>query len=116
MKTKLWISVFALVAVSSFAVAKDTPSVKKAAIVTQNSIRSAFVDDNNDGICDDFVNKPVKRNCNGSGRGLGVQNGNVNCTNKGKGQGQCCGKGNGANFADVNKNGICDHKEQNVSK
>jgi hypothetical protein len=115
MKTRLWISVFALVAVSSFAVAQDTPSGKKAIVVNSNTTRPAFVDNNKDGICDN-VNKAGKGNCNGFGRGQGVQNGNGNCTGQGKGQGQCCGKGNGANFVDANNNGICDHKEKSVPK
>ena len=118
MKIKIWISALAVVALSNFAMAQETPSGKGTAPVNTNIKRPAFVDNNKDGICDNFAVNQGKGNGNGAGRGQGLRRGNGQgtCNGRGPGQGNRCGKGRGSNFVDANKNGICDHRENNESK
>ena len=82
----------------------------------------AFVDKNNDGICDNLVNPrsdlpPQNRNFNRSGRGYrcgrgyGYQRGNGRGQGRGIGRGQ--GRGQGRFYVDKNNNGICDYAETN---
>ena len=117
MKIKFWITVLAIVALSNFATAQENPSAKGTTATDNNIKRPAFVDSNKDGICDNYASGQAKGNGNGSGRGQGMRNGNGKCCGRGNGQGN--GRGNGqvrANFVDANNNGICDHRENPVSK
>jgi hypothetical protein len=113
MKIKLWISVLAVVAISNFAMAQETPVAKQNASVDKNATRPAFVDNNKDGICDNFGVGQAKGNGNGSGRGQGMRYRNGRCCGRGNGRGNGQGR---ANFVDANNNGICDHRENPVSK
>ncbi len=110
MKIKFWITVLAVIAIGNLTMAQETTSVKGSAGVNTN--RPAFVDNNKDGICDNFGTNKGKGNCNGSGRGQGMRNGKGNC----KGQGQGAGKRARVNFVDANNNGICDRREMGASK
>ncbi len=115
MKTRI---LFIGLALTAFIVAgnaqstTDNTSAKKA--------KTSFVDNNKDGVCDNYVVQATNgqgkayRNgngqClrNGNGNRYGVKRGN----RRGKGQGIRNGKGNGqGQFIDANKNGICDNKE-----
>jgi len=109
MKTKLFLTGLALMAVTSFANGQD-PVAKQGQGNGQRNGQcngtgkgSAFVDKNNDGVCDNI------KNGNATGN-----KGNGTCDGSGKGQRQ--GKGQGRNFVDANKNGICDTYEVNTKK
>lgn len=107
MKTKLLLTGLALIAFTAFANAQNP-------VVGQGQGRgpcngtgrgAAFVDANNDGICD-----------NQGTRGAGISGnkgaGNGKCNGKGQGQ----GKGKGKNFVDANGNGVCDTFEARAKK
>ena len=121
MKTKLFISALAVVLSVGMVTAQNQNQVKKDATTsTQNG--PAFVDKDNNGVCDNFENgTPRNPNANvkqrlldGSGRGMGFRNGK-GMPRRGRGQGCCIGlrngKGSAVNFVDANKNGICDRRE-----
>ncbi len=122
MKTKLFISALAVVLSVGMATAQNQDPVKKD--TTASSQRGpAFVDKNNNGVCDNFENgTPRNPNANGkqrlldgSGRGVNRGTGFRNGRGAGRGQGNRTGlrngKGGAANFVDANKNGICDRRE-----
>lgn len=111
MRTKLFLTALALMAVTALASTQDPVAVQG-----QGNCKSpcngtgkgvAFVDKNNNGICDNYENRTANA-ANNNG------NGNGKCDGTGKGQ----GKGKGRNFVDANKNGICDYYEAkaNVKK
>lgn len=113
MKTKLFLTGLALMALTVFANGQD-PVAKQGQGNGQCCGRcngtgkgAAFVDKNNNGICDNFEN----RTANATGN---KGNGNGKCDGTGKRQGQ--GRGKGRNFVDANKNGICDYYEANTKK
>lgn len=106
MKTKAFITAMALVATIGLATAQNqNQAAKETAKTTQNG--PAFVDNNNNGVCDNYENgTPGNPNANGkqrlfdgSGRG------------QGKGQGLRNGRGQGRNFVDADKDGVCDNYE-----
>jgi len=112
MKTKLIITGFALIAISAFANAQNQPVQQRQ---NRDSAKgSAYVDANNDGICDNYAGgeKAVRTGKQGQGNG--------NCTSPGQGKGQGKGKGQGQgkgrNFTDANNNGICDRSENSAGK
>jgi len=87
----------------------------------------AFVDNNNDGVCDNYqAGKAGQGICNGKrqgackgqaackGQGQGLAQGN------GQGKGVCTGQGKpqgkGRNFADADKDGVCDNFKEPVKK
>lgn len=93
-------------------VSAQTPVKNQKATTTQSN-GPAYVDQDNNGVCDNYENgtsprakgqaigKGNRKNANGQGRGQGL--------GKGKGLGQRQGAGQGRNFTDVNKDGVCDH-------
>ncbi len=110
MKAKLFLTGLALMAVTAFASAQNPVAgqgrgnCKGPGNGTCKGV--AFVDKNNDGICDNNT-----ANATGNkGKGNGI------CDGSGKGQGQGQGKGKGINFVDANKNGICDTYEARTKK
>ncbi len=105
---------------------------------TTQKAKTSFVDNNNDGVCDNYVARTSNGQGNGMGKtyrnGRGNRNGNRQClrpgngngngnqygvkrgNRRGNGQGMKNGRGNGqgngqGKFVDTNKNGICDNKE-----
>lgn len=113
MKVKVILAAIALVAGTSLASAQSTNQPKN-----NESRKSCYVDKNKNGICDKHENGTCKTGSgkglqDGTGKGKGLQNGNgkgkcgVRHGQKGK---KSCGKS--ANYADVNKNGICDRREE----
>jgi len=112
MKTKLFLTGLALMAVTVFANGQE-PVAKQGQGNGQRNGQccgrcngtgrgAAFVDKNNDGVCDNNQNGNANAAVK-SGKGNGI------CDGTGKGQGQ--GRGKGRNFVDANKNGICDTYE-----
>jgi len=111
MKTKLFLTGLALMAITAFANAQEPVAgqgqgnCKGPCNGTGKGV--AFVDKNNNGICDNYENRTANAT-NNKGNGTGK------CDGTGKGQGQ--GRGKGRNFVDANKNGICDYYEANTKK
>jgi hypothetical protein len=114
MKTKLFITGLALVALTTFASAQNSTSTQ----VPQGKATGkgvSYVDANNNGICDNYENRSSNPaagkgtgNCRGYGQGNGKGQG------MGRRQGQGCaktGQGKGMNFVDADKNGVCDFRE-----
>jgi hypothetical protein len=107
MKTKLFLTGLALMAVTVLANAQN-PSPCKGnghGQCVRNCKGSAFVDKNNDGICDNKGNATA--NAMGNKR-----TGNGECNGSGRRQGQ----GNGRNFVDANKDGVCDNNKTGSKK
>jgi hypothetical protein len=107
MKTKLFLTGIALIAITSFAIAQDPVTAQGQGNgrgrCNGTGQGASFVDANKDGKCDNFGTK--KANSTGS-KGKGACNG----TGQGKGQGK------GRNFVDANKNGACDTFEAQSNK
>lgn len=105
MKTKLFLTGLALIAITAFASAQDPVAGQGQGNgrgrCNGTGKGAAFVDANNDGICDN----QGKRTANMAGN-----RGNGTCNGKGQGQGK------GKNFVDANKNGICDRFEAQSNK
>jgi hypothetical protein len=120
MKTKLFLTGLAFVALTSVSLAQTTQPNKQAPNRGQGM---AWVDENKNGVCDNFESRQGNRgpgagNCflggRGNGRGMG------NCYGRGPGRGRGMGKGmgqgNGRNFVDNNNNGVCDNAENKTAK
>ena len=112
MKTQLLITGLAFMAVTTLASAQDQGATQKQQNPTGRGV--AWVDANNDGICDNFE---ARKSSGFRGKGSGSMRG------AGQGQrmrmGQCCmrqGRGYGRNLIDANKNGICDLRETPTKK
>ncbi len=104
MRTKILFSALAVVLSVGIVSAQEQDKKEK---VTTTQQGPAFVDKNNNGICDNLENgTPGNPNANGKQRLL---------DGSGKGKGMGCGmrngRGGGRNFVDANKNGICDRRE-----
>jgi len=117
MKTRLFLTGLALMAITAFANAQEPVAGQGQGNIPRNGQCCgrcngtgkgvAFVDKNNNGICDNYENRTANAT-NNKGNGNGI------CDGTGKGQGQ--GRGKGRNFVDANKNGICDYYEANTKK
>jgi hypothetical protein len=105
MKTKIFLTGLALVALTAFASAQNPVAGRGNGTCNGTGKGSAFVDANKNGICDTYEN----RTANASGK-----KGNGRCDGTGQGQGQ--GKGKGRNFVDANQNGVCDTYEARTKK
>ncbi len=109
MKTKLFLTGFAIVAFVFTSSAQNPVSGKGNGTCKGTAKGAAFVDANNNGVCDTYESRSAKGTLrNGKG------NGNCDGTGKGKGLGQ--GQGKGKNFVDANQNGICDTHEEKTNK
>ena len=119
MNTKLIISGLALIAVTTIASAQNNEVQPRQNTTTARG--PAFVDANNDGVCDNYTNgrgKALRANRNGRGNGncyaQGQRQGQRQGQGQGRGQGQ--GQNRGRNFVDADKNGICDYNEAPAAK
>ena len=93
MKAKLFISAIAVVLSVGMVTAQNQNPVRKDTTTsTQNG--PAFVDKDNNGVCDNFENGTAGQG-RGPGNGTGLRN----------------GKGRAVNFVDADNNGICDRRE-----
>lgn len=111
MKTKVFITAVALVAAMGLATAQNQNQVKKNR-TTSAQTGLAFVDKNNNGVCDNFENgTPRNRNANGNQRLL-----NGSGRGQGRGTGLSNGQGRGRFFTDADKNGICDNYEKGMPR
>jgi hypothetical protein len=109
MKTKIFISALAVVLSVGLVTAQNQDQDNKEKTTSQNG--PAFVDKDNNGVCDNFENgTPGNPNANGkqrlldgSGRGRGM------------GYGMRNGRGGGRNFVDADNNGVCDNFENGTA-
>ena len=99
MKAQIFLTGLAIVALTTFATAQNPRSGRGNCNGTGKG--SAFVDNNKDGICDNYR----------TGKSA-AQKGKKD----GRGNGQRQGKGKGKNFVDTNQNGICDYYEARTKK
>lgn len=89
---------------------------------TTRNIRPGFVDNNGDGVCDNYDgNRPGKGLGPGNGNGQGRVNGNGlgrgNGRRYGSGPGAIRnGQGGGAGYVDTNNNGTCDNLENGTAR
>jgi len=115
MKTRIFITGLALMAMTVVANGQKAETDNNQANTQTRG--AAYVDKNNDGVCDNFNNRNVNRPgqgkfCYRGGKGNG--NGKGNCYRGGNGSGQ--GRGQGRNFVDKNNDGVCDNFENATRK
>lgn len=118
MKTLTVISVCALLALSVEAMSQGTGM--RGGRGCGRCTDTAFVDKNNNGVCDHReARQGYRRGCHRGDSTFVDKNSNGICDRRearGDGRGSkrgCCGKGDGKGrgFVDANNNGICDHAE-----
>lgn len=105
MKTigKLFLTAATMLLIAAFVQAQDNAPKNKT-----NPPRPAYVDKNNDGVCDNFVTgRP-----GGRGANFVDKNNDGICDNRGSGRYQ----GRGPNFVDKNNDGICDHRQDGTGR
>jgi hypothetical protein len=112
MKTKLLLSGLALLAATTLVSAQTTATTNEQANAPKKG--QFYVDNNNDGVCDNFGSRQGRTAR--QGKGQGVCNGQGQGLRQGKGNGQGQGKGQGRNFIDANKDGICDNYQSRTKK
>jgi hypothetical protein len=103
MKTKVFLSVLALLAATTMINAQTTGNGQR----NETCKSSAYVDNNKDGICDNYQNRTTLVSGNKS-------KGNCDGSRSGKGKGK--GKGKGQIFVDANKDGVCDNYKSTTQK
>jgi hypothetical protein len=109
MNTKLIITGLAFISLSVFVSAQENSSKQEKANIPARG--AAYVDANNDGICDNFNTEKAKVTNKGK-----KGNGNRTCNGQGPGRGRNQGQGRSAGFVDADKNGICDRAEDPMEK
>ena len=126
MKTKLFITGLALIAITAMVSAQQNNASQAQKQAAQPE-RGAYVDADKNGICDYYetngsFNRGGRRNGAASAtpgrRGMAAGQGRGMRSVQGRGMGPGQGRGTapgGRNYVDENKNGICDLKE-NVQK
>lgn len=108
MKTKLLITGVAIFAITSLGFSQNANPRDTQG--RGQGTQSAFVDDNNDGVCDNYENgSPGQRQVDGRGNGMhqGMNQGRQGQGMKGKGMMK--GQNKGGNFVDADKDGVCDN-------
>jgi hypothetical protein len=117
MKTRLFLTIAAFIALTVIASAQTTDK-KNATAVQGKSQGAAWVDANNNGICDNFENGTRLGRGQGTARGQAMHNGRGKGAGRGQGMahGRGTGRGQGSNFIDENKNGVCDYRETPAKK
>lgn len=120
MKTRLFLSAVVLTALTVVATAQTTNQTNAPAGQGRNQ-GTAWVDANNDGICDNFEKgtpaakgrmngqRAGKGNMQHRGQGIARGNGQGRSSGQGRGNGQGRFNGKGPNFIDADKDGICDN-------
>ncbi len=124
MKTKLLITGIAFMALTTLVSAQNQGVGQRQQNATDKGV--AFVDANNNGICDNYENRASNstatagnNNCKGGGQGMrhgeGQGSGKQGKRQE-RAQGQGQGNFNNRNFVDADKNGICDFRETPAKK
>lgn len=117
MKTKLFLTGLALIAITTISYGQNVVTSGQQISLGKGV---AFVDENKNGICDNFENRKDKAQAS-SGRcgnkgGSGYGNGRGNCGGRGYGNGQGRGQGKGRNYVDKNEDGVCDNFKGSTQK
>lgn len=126
MKTRLFLTAAAFMAITVIASAQTTTQTDKPA--SQGKTQgTAWVDANNDGVCDNYESGARQGRGQGNRQGQAVHNGRgrANCNGQGVAAGRGQGRGNGQGvaagtgqgrhngqgpaFVDANKDGVCDN-------
>ena len=108
MKTKLFISALVLM-FSTVLINGQDKSANQDQQNNTNNRGVAWVDANNDGICDNFE---ARRSSGFRGEGQGYMRGGRQGQRMGMGPcGMGQGRRQGRNYVDANNNGICDYRE-----
>ncbi|NMC38307.1 MAG: hypothetical protein GYA41_08300 [Bacteroidales bacterium] len=128
MKTKLLITILAFFAMAALVNAQNTQS-DQAQQNTAPGYRGAYIDSNNNGVCDNFeIPRNYYRNggrrmmnATGPGNRRGLQPGQGRGLGPGQGRGLGPGQGRGQApggrfYVDSDKNGVCDYYEKTVKK
>jgi hypothetical protein len=129
MKTRLFITMAAFVAMTAIAAAQTTDTTT-GQTGKGRAAGNTFVDADNDGVCDNYENgtRPGRRAYSagenqaaanrGPGRGQGLGQGKRN--GQGRSMGMASGRGyhqgQGPAFVDANKDGVCDNLQTTVVK
>lgn len=118
MKTRLFFAAVALMALTVAASAQTTDQTDKPA-GNGKAQGAAWVDANNDGVCDNYENGLRQGRGPGKGQGQAFHNGRGRGNGKGQGvaagRGQARGNGQGRfngrgpAFVDANNDGVCDN-------
>jgi len=109
MKAKIFISALAVVLSVGLVTAQNQDQDNKEKTTSQNG--PAFVDKDNNGVCDNFENgTPGNPNANGTQRLLDGSG-----RGRGMGYGMRNGRGGGRNFVDADNNGVCDNFENGTA-
>jgi hypothetical protein len=118
MRTKLFITGLAFMAITTMVNAQNSEADKIPQNV--NGSPSAFVDANNNGVCDNYENRTTTargRRGNGFRKGCPMGQGRAQLgKGSGRGMGRGMGRGGNMNFVDVDKNGVCDYYEASSKK
>jgi len=120
MKTKLFFTGLALMALTALTSAQNNGTDKNQLNPTGKCL--AYVDANNNGICDNFENRmttsPARNrnaNCRRYAQGKQMGQGMGQGMGRGMGRGRRMAQGQrSGNFVDANKNGVCDFYEKNL--
>ncbi|MBN2813931.1 MAG: hypothetical protein JXQ80_07620 [Bacteroidales bacterium] len=113
MKTKLFVTGIALMALTAFAIAQEPGTGRGQRNGTGKG--PAYVDTNNNNVCDNYENNTTRygRHARGNARFQAVKG---QRPGRGMAQNQGRGRGAGRGFVDADKNGICDRYEINTEK
>ncbi len=128
MKTKLLITILAFFVLAALVNAQNTQS-GQAQQSNASVNRGAYIDSNNNGVCDNFE-RPGNyyrnggrrmMNATGPGNRRGLQPGQGRGLGPGQGRGLGPGQGRGQApggrfYVDSDKNGVCDNYEKTVKK
>ena len=117
MRTKIFLTAIALVSMTLLVSAQTDQKTVTSRQETNKG--AAWVDANNNGVCDNFENgtnvgrSQGQRRMDGTGRKAGNGRRHLNGRGQGIHQGRGKGSGQGPAFVDENKNGVCDRRENN---
>ncbi len=108
----------------STATTSDKTQVTQQTQATTNVQRPYFVDENNNGVCDNYENGNVRmgQKMGGQGlgrcRGAGYGRGQGRMNGQGRGQGRLYsqGRGGNGNCVDANNDGICDYRQDGTAQ
>jgi hypothetical protein len=113
MKTRIFLTGLALIAFVGITSAQQ----KQVNQNVQKQLQPAFVDADNDGVCDNFnaetqgKKRGQNKQANQTGKKQACKSGDVTVKGNGNQKGNGQGQGQRLNFIDANNNGICDNKE-----
>jgi len=116
MRTRILLTVFAFAALTIIAAGQTAGGQTNVSAGQGKAQGAAWVDADNDGVCDNFENgtRPGRGQARGAraGKGTMARDGRGHGMGRRHSAGRGTGRGQGPAFVDVNKNGICDNQEK----